>query len=478
LRDGLWAWFTGYDIQFNFDDVRKAGTPLLTKGGRASGPDPLEKMLAFCRAKILSRQGKRLRPIDAHDMMCAIGQGAVSGGVRRTAMISLFDSDDVAMLYAKDGDFERANSQRWNANNTVVTVMDDPIVFAEQFLSMLKGGRGEPGIFNPQAALATMPERRLIGSDFGTNPCAEILLRSAQFCNLTSVVIRAGDQYQDLHDKVQMATILGTIQSLATNFPGLRPQWKTNCEEERLLGVSLDGQMDNAANMTDSVLWSCRQEAVRTNRQYAQILGINQSAAVTCVKPSGNSSQLLNAASGLHTRWAPYYIRNVRLSATSPLAHVLKDAGAPMSPENGDDPENPRTWVVSFPVKTPDGAVTRNDRSAVEQCEWWLKNKIQYTEHNPSVTITYLEEEVVELMAWVWKHRDKVGGMAFLPAFDAKYDQLPYVEITESEYQKRVSEFPDVDWAKVWRYETQDMSTASTTLACEGPICLLDEGAA
>jgi hypothetical protein len=803
LRKGLEYWFNGYDAEFDTSLVRPAGSVLVTKGGRASGPEPLEKLLAFCRARILSRQGKKLRPLDAHDMVCAIGQGVVSGGVRRTALISLFDEDDEAMLHCKDGDFERENSQRWNANNSAVTALDDPILFLERFTSMLKAGRGEPGIFNPAAALATMPSRRAIGPDFGTNPCGEIVLRNMQFCvsgntqlitrdgivsiseavgreieiwngrrwatvtpfqtgrerqllrvrfsdgsyldctpehrfsvkgngwktgyrevqakdlmglisgrkavhvepttiahddgeeleaqdvyelgfaigdgcvgrystrdvvfldlygikqdlplrgrregtiqpkgynvtktrvisesldpaqvmalkqsadaldvafgwsrstilaflagwldadgsvtssggvrlyltgeerarrlqllltkvgirssvnlmqaagaetnfgvrkddmwylqitdgreipchrldvsrghaptmkgkyqtirevvpldgswdtycfeepeehkgvfgnvltyqcNLSAAVVRADDDYEALREKVELATLIGTIQSLATDFKGLRPEWQRNCDEERLLGVDITGQQDHPALLTPRTFALLKNEAIVANLAYARALGVNRSAAITCVKPSGNTSQLVDCASGLHARWAPYYVRNVRLSASSPLARVLKDAGAPMSPENGDDPEHPRTYVVSFPVAAPEGAVTRNDRSAVEQCEWWLRNKTFWTEHNPSVTITYRPDEAVALAAWVWDHRDKIGGMAFLPAFDAKYDQLPYIEIDREEYERRVAAFPEIDFSKVYRYEASDMTTAAQELACSAGLCEL-----
>jgi len=310
---------------------------------------------------------------------------------------------------------------------------------------------------------------------FGAHKRGEIILRPWQFCNLTSVVARQDDTIETMREKVELATILGTIQSLAVHFPGLRPQWKQNCEEERLLGVDISGQMDSPIAQDAGVKDGLRHVAVEVNRMTARALGINQSASITCVKPSGNSSQLLDASSGIHARWAPYYIRNVRVSASSPLAKVLKDAGMPMSPENGDDPVNPRTWVVSFPVKAPDGAVTRNDRSAVEQCEFWLQNKLHWTEHNPSVTITYRPDEVIDVMKWVWDHREKIGGMAFLPAFDAKYDQLPYIEIDQAEYERRMAELPDIDFSKIYRYEVDDRRNAAQELACSAGVCSVDD---
>lgn len=477
LSFGLQHWFSGDQTYFDYSQIRPQGAVLLTKGGRASGPEPLERMLNFVRDRILARQGKRLRPIDCHDLMCAVGNAAVSGGVRRTALISLFDDDDHDMLHAKDPGFDAENKQRWNANNSMVwdnLATMDQAVFADRFLTMVKNGNGEPGIFSREAAIATMPKRRSKECDFGGNPCMEIFLRPREFCNLSAAIVRAEDSFADLSEKVELATIIGCIQSMATNFPGLQPAWKQNCEDERLLGVDITGQQDNPLLLSNRHLGFLRGTANFFAARTAEALGINKPSAITCVKPSGNTSQLVNSASGLHARWAPYYIRNVRAAASSPVARVLLDSGVAHCPENGEDPENPRTWVFSFPVKSPDGAITRNARSATDQCEWWLRNKLHWTEHNPSVTITYKPDEVLDLMKWIWDHRDKIGGMAFLPSFDAKYDQLPYIEIDQTEYEKRSAEFPDIDWSKVFRYEQTDMSTASTTLACEGERCIVD----
>jgi len=841
LRIGLQAWFTGEDVKFDFSEIRPAGAPLRMKGGRASGPEPLRKMLEFARGRILARQGSFLRPLDAHDMMCEVGNAAVSGGVRRTAMISLFDYDDREMRNCKDGDFWRSNSQRWNANNSAVWPEREltQTEVTRFVLDMVESGRGEPGIFNRKAAVDSRPARRAV-AEFGTNPCVtadtwvmttdgpcqvsdlrdrpftalvdgqpypstmdgffvtgrkpvylietaeghtlkatadhpilqiteqtrkkqrtqwtpvselqpgnsirlhnqrgaawaaedhgagvawllglligdgtfarhadkndqailrfwgqpaemmveaahavltnnlparsdlqpvwnranqywqlastgltaaadaygisadnktitpaiertssafysgflrglfdadgtvigdqhkgisvhlaqsnldllqaaqrmllrlgivatiyqnrreagyrllpdgqggsktywvqaqhelvisnnnvfvfrdrigfsdpqkaarlserlaayqrtpnherftarikqityvgeetvydctipgkhafdanglfvhncgEILLRPYQFCNLTSAVARADDDYESLRAKVELATIIGTIQSMATHFPGLRDTWRKNCVEERLLGVDLNGQMDSLAAQDPDFQRRLQEVAVETNRVYAARLGINQSAAVTCVKPSGNSSQLLNSSSGLHARWAPYYIRNVRVGAHSPVRKVLHDAGVPMDPENGQARENANTWVVHFPVQSPPGAVTRNQRSALKQCEFWLQNKLNYTEHNPSVTITYQPNEVLDIVKWIWEHQDKIGGMAFLPAFDAQYDQMPYVEITAAEYAQLNAAFPEIDFSKIYRYEEEDLTTASQELACMSGNC-------
>lgn len=471
IRLGLTAWFAGEDVRFDFSRVRPAGAPLRIKGGRASGPEPLRKMLEFARTRILARQGTFLRTIDAHDVMCAIGGAAVSGGVRRTAMIALFDHDDNDMRTCKNGENLLGNEQRWNANNSAVWSGEySQTEVAEFVLEMVKAGRGEPGIFNRAAALATRPARRA-EAEFGTNPCGEIILRPFQFCNLTSVIARRQDSLETLLEKVELATILGTIQSMATSFPGLRAEWQRNCEEERLLGVDLNGQMDSRLAQDPAVQRRLREQAVAVNREYAARLGINQSAAVTCVKPSGNSSQLVDCASGIHARWAPYYIRNVRVSAHSPVFKVLRDAGAPLDPENGQTVADADTWVVHFPVQAPDGAITRHDRSALEQCDYWLQNKVNYTEHNPSVTITYRPHEILDLIKWIWQHQDKIGGMAFLPTFDAQYDQMPYVEISAEEYERLAAQFPEVDFSKVYRYEEEDLTTAAQELACLAGSC-------
>ncbi|MCC5927965.1 MAG: hypothetical protein JJU28_01855 [Cyclobacteriaceae bacterium] len=472
LRIALETWFNGGDIIFNYSLIRPAGAVLRIKGGRASGPEPLKQMFEFAKARILARQGTTLRSIDAHDIMCAIGTAAVSGGVRRTAMISLFDYNDMEMRHCKDGDFWKKNPQRWNANNSAVWPNRKltQAEIATFLLDMVNSERGEPGIFNRQAAINTRPERRK-EAVFGTNPCGEIILRPFQFCNLSVAVARDGDTIEDLKEKVELATILGTIQSKATHFPGLRKEWRMNCEEERLLGVDINGQLDCPAAQLAENQDIMRQVAIETNEKVSKILGINQSVAVTCVKPSGNSSQLLNCSPGLHARWAKYYVRNVRVGAHTPIFKVLKNAGVPMDPENGQTKENANTYVIHFPVKSPESAITRNDRTAIEQCEYWLQNKIHYTEHNPSVTITYKPDEVIDIIQWTWENQDKIGGITFLPAFDASFDQMPYEEITQEEYDRRVAAFPNIDFSKIYRYEEEDYTTAAQELACLAGNC-------
>ncbi len=474
VRAGLTAWISGEDLLFDYSQLRPAGAPLKIKGGRASGPEPLQRMLEFARARILSRQGQSLRPIDAHDIMCEVGNAAVSGGMRRTAMISLFDWDDMEMRLCKHGNFEKENSQRWNANNSAVWPDNiDQTQIIRQMVEMVEAGNGEPGIFSRQAANRLKPGRRA-EADFGTNPCGEINLRPWEFCNLSIAIARSDDTFESLQDKVEVATIIGTIQSMATYFPGLREMWKHNCEEERLLGVDINGQLDCPIVQDPQVLSRLKEVAIETNRLYAQQLGINQSASVTCVKPSGNSSQLFNCSSGLHARWAPYYIRNVRVSTHSPIFKVLRDSGVPMDPENGQTVENANTWVIHFPVKSPDGALTRINRPAIEQCEYWLLNKLYWTEHNPSVTITYKKDEVMDLIKWVVEHKDYVGGMSFLPAFEAKYAQLPYIDITQEEYEQLSKQFPAIDFSKLYLYEHEDLTTTAQEIACMSGACDID----
>ncbi|HLF34070.1 MAG TPA: ATP cone domain-containing protein [Cyclobacteriaceae bacterium] len=472
LRVGLETWFDGRDIHFNYSLIRTAGAILRIKGGRASGPDPLKNMMEFVRARILSRQGSFLRPVDAHDIMCAVGQAAVSGGVRRTAMIALFDYDDHEMRHCKDGDFWIKNNQRWNANNSAVwpsrKLTQSEV--AQYILDMVNSERGEPGIFNREAAVETKPERRAMAR-FGTNPCGEIVLRPFQFCNLSVAIARAEDTFETLAEKVELATIIGTIQSMATYFPGLRPEWKKNCVEERLLGVDINGQLDCHIIQTADVQKMLRDIAVETNRVYAQQLGISQSAAVTCVKPSGNSSQLLNCSPGIHSRWSDYYVRNVRVGMHTPVYKVLQNAGVSMDPENGQKRENANTFVIHFPMKSPEGAITRKNRSAMQQLEYWLQTKVNYTEHNPSVTITYKPDEVLDIIHWVWENQDKIGGITFLPAFDAKFDQMPYEEISKEEYEALIKKFPDIDFSKIYRYEEEDFTTAAQEVACLAGNC-------
>lgn len=473
LRIALSTWFDGMDVMFDYSELRPAGAILKTKGGRSSGPEVLRNSLSRIREIIISRQKTKLRPIDAHDIMCLVGDAAVQGGTRRSAMISLFDFDDQEMMTAKNGDFYVKNAQRWNANNSAVWPerLLSQAEIMKFFNSVVESGTGEPGIFNRRAARITQPEWRDKDYLFGTNPCGEIILRPRGFCNLTSVVCREDDTVGSLHKKVRLATIIGTIQSLATNFPGLSEEWVKNAEEERLLGVDLNAHMDSPVARNAFVQGQLQQHAIDINLEYSSMLGINRSASVTCVKPSGNSSTLLNTSSGIHPRWSKYYVRNVRVSSSSPLRHVMKDAGVPMSPENGQTAKDATTWVIHFPVKSPEGAITRKDLTAIEKCDYWLQVKNNWTTHNPSVTITFTDNEVIDITKWIYENQEVIGGMAFLPQSDSKYDQMPYEEIDEQEYERLMGEFPDVDFSKVYRYESEDMTTAAQELACMSGAC-------
>lgn len=468
----------GISVDFDYSNIRPAGAPLLTKGGRASGPAPLRKMIDFidARMKEVAQRG-HWRPLDAHDIMCSVGDAAVQGGVRRTAMIALFSKDDHEMRHCKDGDFWRDNPQRWNANNSAVWVGNETErEILNQMYAMIDGERGEPGIFNRSAAKATMPMRRARNYDFGTNPCGEIVLRPYQFCNLTSAVLRPEMSFEEVKQAVRIATIIGTIQSMETNFPGLNSEWKRNAEEERLLGVDLNGLMDyfqsnqSLADM-EKMLNELRVVATDTNIEYAAKLGINLSASITCVKPSGNSSTLLDTSPGIHPRWSQYYIRNVRVGATSPIYKVMRDAGVPMSPENGQTLENATTWVAHFPVKAPQGALTRHDIGAETHLDFWSVVKTAWTEHNPSATINYGDDEVISIIDWVNSNAWIIGGLTFLPRTDAMYENMPYVEISEEEYEAALKKFPTIQFSKVYLYEETDLTKAAQELACVAGYC-------
>jgi ribonucleoside-triphosphate reductase len=468
LRYGLQTWFAGSDVTFEYGLIRPAGAPLKVKGGRASGPEPLRYVLDFCRHMLLSHQGQKLSSLDVHDMLCVVGGAAVSGGVRRTAAISLFDWDDEEMRNAKSGDFPE---YRWNANNSAVWpdgLSREAIV--SQMTEMVAEGRGEPGIFSRENANRTIPARRE-PSLFLTNPCGEILLRHMGLCNLSIAVARHEDSVESLYRKVELATIIGTIQSLVTNFPGLRPEWKQNCIEERLLGVDITGQadcplLDRVSAEGEKLRQDLTNHAIEVNKRVAAMLEINQSAAITCNKPSGNSSQLLDCASGIHRRWSPYYLRRTRVNVNTPVFEALKASGVPMTPENGSSVLNADTYVVAWPVKSPEGSITRSDMSVVDQCNFWLLNKVHWTEHNPSVTILYQEHEVQDMIDWVYDHRDLIGGMAFLPADNSAYEQAPYEEITQEEYEAAARQFPSVDFSLLAEIEKTDLTDSARLVAC------------
>ncbi|MFN3428292.1 MAG: ATP cone domain-containing protein [Candidatus Thermochlorobacter sp.] len=474
---GLEAWFSGEDVTFDYSRIRPQGARLKTMGGRASGPEPLRALLDFSRERILQRQGRRLSTLDVHDIICKIGEVVVMGGVRRSALISLSDLDDVDMRHAKDGAFYISHPERSMANNSAI-YNEKPTVseFLDEWLALIKSGSGERGIFNRSGILGQLPERRRESfanylSTCGTNPCGEIILRSKQFCNLSEVVARAEDTPETLLRKIRLATVLGTYQSTLTHFPYLSPEWKKNCEEERLLGVSITGQWDAPAVRNPETLRALKEEAIRVNQDYAKRFGINASTCITCVKPSGTVSQLVDAASGMHPRHAPYYIRRIRISASDPLFKMLKDQKFPYKPEVGQVDGTATTYVLEFPVKAPEGAIYRDDLSALEQLEHWKMIKTNYTEHNPSVTVTVGDDEWLEVGNWLYKNWDIIGGLSFLPRTNHVYALAPYEAITKEKYEELVSKLPTLDFAEIVCYEETDATEGAKELACVANSC-------
>ena len=468
----LWA---GEVPKWDVSKVRPAGAKLKTFGGRASGPDPLVELFRFTIAIFRKAAGRKLTSIECHDIMCKIGEVVVVGGVRRSAMISLSNLSDDRMRHAKSGQWWSTDPQRALANNSVAfTDKPDAESFMREWLALMESKSGERGVFNRQASKkqATKSERRNAGYDFGTNPCSEIILRPYQFCNLTEVVCRADDTLGTLKEKVRLATILGTIQSTYTHFPYLRKVWRENTEAERLLGVSLTGIMDNGLTSGKDavdILYILRKTAIETNAEWAEKLGIPQSAAITCVKPSGTVSQLVDSASGIHARHSEYYIRTVRGDNKDPLTQFMIAQGVPSEP-CVMKPET--TTVFSFPHKSPDGAVTRNDMTALEQLELWLTYQREWCEHKPSVTITVKDDEWLDVGAWVYRHFDEVSGISFLPHSDHSYQQAPYQECTKEEYEAALSKMPaNIDWMKLSEFEKEDGTKSSQTFACTGEVC-------
>jgi ribonucleoside-diphosphate reductase alpha chain len=483
LKELIHLLYAGQVPRWDVSKVRPAGAPLKTFGGRASGPGPLEDLFKFTVATFKRAAGRRLSTLEAHDIVCKIAEIVVVGGVRRSALISLSDLSDDRMRVAKSGDWWKENVQRALANNSFVAKEKPDVgIFMREWLSLYESRSGERGIFSRQASKKQAEKfgRRDPDHDFGTNPCSEIILRSREFCNLTEVVVRGNDTPESLKRKVKLATILGTFQSTLINFKYLSKKWQENCSEERLLGVSLTGIMDNeytnghAAKATGlfnvaDMLEGLRNEAVKTNKLWAAKLNIPVSAAITCVKPSGTVSQLVDSASGIHARHSPYYIRTVRADKKDPLAVMMKDMGFPVE----DDVTKPEhTYVFSFPQKSPDHAVFRKDMSAIEQLELWLTYQRHWCEHKPSVTISVKEEEWPAVGAWVYDHFDEMSGVSFLPFSDHVYRQAPYQDCTKEEYEALLAKMPkNVNWADLAKYEKRDSTTGSQELACVAGGC-------
>jgi len=471
LRELIAMLYVGQIPKWDVSQVRPAGARLKTFGGRASGPAPLVELFQFCIQKFKGAKGRRLFPIECHDLMCKIGEVVVVGGVRRSALISLSNLGDDQMRHAKSGQWWENEGQRALANNSVAFKGKPEMgTFMREWTSLYESKSGERGIFNRKAAQVKASEngRRDIDHYFGCNPCSEIILRPYQFCNLTEVVCRATDDLTSLTEKVRMATILGTFQSTLTNFKYLRKIWKDNTEEERLLGVSLTGILDTNI-WTEEVLTILREVAVETNKKLAKDLGIPQSTAITCVKPSGTVSQLVDSASGIHARHNDYYIRTVRGDNKDPLTQFMKESGIPSEP---DVMKPDSTTVFSFPMKSPKGAVTRTQMSAIEQLEYWLMFQRHWCEHKPSVTVSVKEDEWMDVGAWVYKNFDEVSGISFLPFSDHTYAQAPYQDIEREEYLELKQIMPkSIDWSKLADFEKEDTTSGGRELACTADAC-------
>lgn len=506
LLAGLNAWFAGKDIEFDYSQIRPRGARLKKFGGRASGPDPLRKLLDFTRDVILKAQGRKLTSLEWLDIGNMLGEVVVVGGVRRSAEINFSDLDDEAIRNAKNYPFP---VHRYMSNNSAVYKEKPSVVeFMKEWTALAASGSGERGIFNLYALqkhFAKNTKRREFRSDIRTNPCAEINLRNRQFCNLTEVIVRPEDTFDDLVEKVEISTWLGTMQAGLTDFKWLSPEWRKNCEEEALLGVSLTGQMDNVKLMTEEKLEILKAYAIKTNKKAAKALGINVSVSITTGKPSGTVSQLALCGSGAHPWYDPHYIRRYRISATDPIFRMMRDQGFVFVPENGQGP-NPKlleekraalreegwgesqiqhmapdwdesqvnTWVVEFPTKAPEGAITRHDMGCIEQLEWYLKMVRHWCEHNQSITVYVKDDEWLKVGSWVYDHFEELVGVSFLPHSGGIYSLAPYETITKEQYEEMVVKLPTIDWNKLPQYELDDTTEGAKTLACAGNACELN----
>ena len=482
VRDSKLGWATALDEyvrllysgkipKIDTSRLRPAGAPLKTFGGRASGPWPFERMFINVGNVFKGARGRKLTSLEVHDVMCHIGECVVVGGVRRTSLISLSNHSDERMRHAKMGNWFAENPQRSLSNNSICyTEKPDMGAFMREWLAIYESRSGERGIFNRQACKNMLPERRDSDHEFGCNPCSEIVLRPGQFCNLTEVVALPSDDIDSLTDKVRLATILGTLQSCLTDFKFLRKGWTDNCEEERLLGVSITGIYDCPALRVSSaeMLNDLRDSARVVNEKWAKILEINPSAAITCVKPSGTVSQLCNSASGIHPRWANQYIRRVRNDKKDPLSDAMIEAGIPCE----EDKHNSEAWVFSFPMKSPVKSLTRHDVTPITQLELWKHFAVNWCEHKPSMTCYVPENSWAEVAAWIWQNWDIVNGISFLPSADEGhiYEQAPYEDITSDQYKEMKKAMPtSMDWKSI--VEVMDTTTASQELACTGDSC-------
>jgi ribonucleoside-triphosphate reductase len=498
LLAGLEAWFAGDDIEFDYTKIRPRGARLLTMGGRASGPGPLKKLHEFARKMIRDAQGRKLTSVEWLDIGNVIGDVVVVGGVRRSSEITFSDIDDEPMSKAKSGNYP---DHRGMSNNSAVYFSKPSIdTFLREWTNLVGSKRGERGIFNVGGIEKHIPKRRKFVRWFRCNPCGEIILRPFQFCNLTEVVVRATDTFDDLLQKIEAAVWMGVMQAGLTNFPFLRPEWKKNCDEEALLGVSLTGQMDNPDLLSADRLQVLKEYAFKVAKKASKAVGVNLATAITTGKPSGTVSQLVNAASGAHARHAKHYIRRYRINGTDPLYRMMKAQGVKFTPENGQGPEDVakkraamlaegydqnsidilqpewsedgvQTWVCSFPIKAPEKCITRHEIGAIQHLEWYLKLKENFCEHNQSITVYVRDDEWMKVGAWVYDHFDDIIGITFLPSEDPDYKQLPYEDIDAETYEKLAAEFPEIDYSKLSQFELDDNTTGAQQLACSGSSC-------
>ena len=461
--------YKGNHVHFDYSLLRPEGARLHTMGGRSSGPAPLIRLHHFIREVFTEAQGRKLKPIECHDICNQIAEIVVSGGVRRSSQISLSDIDDEDMRHAKDWPFPL---RRAMANNSAIyTKKPSAAQFLREWAELANSGTGERGIFNLEGARETAPARRNSNLIVGTNPCAEIMLRDQEFCNLSEVVVKSDDDLDTLLDKVETATWIGVIQSTFTDFPYLRERWKKNCDVERLLGVSLTGMCDNLPALTSDALKALKSRALRISRKAADTMGVQHSKAVTCVKPSGTVSQLVNSASGMHPRYSRYYLRRYRISATDPLYHMMKAQGMKFYPEVGQKNGHVSTYVCEFAVSSPPNNITRKDYGAIEQLELYKRIQQNWCEHNASLTVYVKDTEWLEVGNWVYKNWNIINGVAFLPYDGGKYELAPYLEITEEEYEKALKKTPKLDYTKLSKYEKEDNTSGSHEYACVGDKC-------
>jgi ribonucleoside-diphosphate reductase alpha chain len=474
VRQLIHSLYQGGVPDWDFSKIRPAGTKLKTFGGRASGPEPLERLFRFSIDLFRRAAGRKLTSLECHDLACYIAMVVEAGGVRRSATISLSDPGDWQLAGAKSGNWRDTNQQRTMANNSAVYVARPPLhTFMKEGLSLYDSHSGERGFISRAAgqSQAARNGRRDATYDFGVNPCAEILLRPNQFCNLSEAVVRAGDSFKDLKRKVRIATIIGTIQSTLTDFRYIRPIWKHNTEEERLLGVSLTGIFDHeilGSTAAEGWLWDLKEVAIETNKEWADRLGIQQSTAITTVKPSGTVSQLVDSASGIHPRYAHHYIRRVRISANDPMGEFMQAQGVPCEEAEGA----PETLVFSFPIAAPEGALTTADVDPLDHLDLWKIYQDNWCEHKPSVTISYTDKSYIDVMGWLWKNFDECSGISLLPFEEHIYKQAPYEEITYEQYKELKAAMPEsIDWTKLSDFEKEDTTTGAQTLACVSGVC-------